>query len=81
MVCSWIARAEDTALTRGTVRIFRVSLVVENGVSSSTGVQSARIPTPAGAVRDVKFVDDELLMLAFVGQGGKSISLLIFDHC
>lgn len=36
------------------------------------GVQCARIPTPAGAVRDVKFVDDEILLLAFVGQGGKS---------
>lgn len=79
MVCSWVARAGDIALTRGTVRIFRMSLVVENGVSSSIGVQCAHIPTPAGAVRDVKFVDDELLMLAFVGQGGKSILMLIFD--
>lgn len=58
-----------------------MSFVVENGVSSSIRLQSVHIPTPAGAVREVKFVDDELLMLAFVGQGGKLISTLTFNLC
>ncbi|KAL9011267.1 MAG: hypothetical protein Q9173_003875 [Seirophora scorigena] len=54
------------------VKIFHISLSVDKGVSTSKEVQCARIPTPPGAVRDIKFVDDEILMLAFTGLGGKS---------
>ncbi|KAI4248912.1 MAG: hypothetical protein L6R40_000924 [Gallowayella cf. fulva] len=49
------------------VKLFRVGFVVENGVSSTKSVACVRIPVPMGAVRDLKFIDDYSLMLAFVG--------------
>ncbi|KAL8656732.1 MAG: hypothetical protein Q9210_000073 [Variospora velana] len=70
--CTDMIMVPEVCATEPWIKIFRISLSVEKGVSSSKGVQCARIPTPAGAVRDVKFVDDEILLLAFVGQGGKS---------
>ncbi|KAI4233175.1 MAG: hypothetical protein LQ349_004577 [Xanthoria aureola] len=48
------------------VNLFRVTFFVENGVSSTTSVASSRIPVATGAVRDLKFIDDRSLMLAFV---------------
>ncbi|KAL8822002.1 MAG: hypothetical protein Q9223_000082 [Gallowayella weberi] len=49
------------------VRLFQIRFVVENGVSSTNRVACAQIPVPSGAVRDLKFIDDYSLMLAFVG--------------
>ena len=39
---------------------------IENGMSSTKGVEHAwiKIPMPVECVRDVKFVDDEELMVA-----------------
>lgn len=53
------------------VKLFRVGFVVENGVSSTKSVACVRIPVPMGAVRDLKFIDDYSLMLAFVGIDGR----------
>lgn len=68
-------KSQRQSLTWRTVKIFRISLRVENGVSSSKGARYAKLQAPAGAVRNVKFVDDEFLMLAFVGHGGKRFPL------
>lgn len=53
-----------------TIKIFRILLVIENGVSSTKSVQHDNIAVPAGAVRDMKFIDDEHLALAFADQKG-----------
>ncbi|KAL8759268.1 MAG: hypothetical protein Q9199_000881 [Rusavskia elegans] len=49
------------------VNLFRIRFVVENGMSSTTSVASRRIPVATAAIRDLKFIDDRSLMLAFVG--------------
>ncbi|KAL8789954.1 MAG: hypothetical protein Q9213_000840 [Squamulea squamosa] len=55
------------SLIRAIVRVFRARFAVENGVSSTRSVSCLRIPVSASAVRDLKFIDDQFLMLAFVG--------------
>ncbi|KAL9064521.1 MAG: hypothetical protein Q9161_008828 [Pseudevernia consocians] len=46
------------------VRIYRIVLGVKNGMSSTKSVEGAVIKTAGWEVRDVKFVDDDELMLA-----------------
>ncbi|KAL9031876.1 MAG: hypothetical protein Q9196_000131 [Gyalolechia fulgens] len=46
-------------------------------VSSTKRVQYDEIPVPAGAVRDIKFIDDEALALAFTDQKGKYVPRLL----
>ena len=52
------------------VSLYRIRFAVENGMSSITSVARRRIPVAVGAVRDLKFIDDRSLMLAFVGADG-----------
>ncbi|KAL8733147.1 MAG: hypothetical protein Q9166_002339 [cf. Caloplaca sp. 2 TL-2023] len=61
------------------VKLFRIRLAIENGVSSTKNVACVRIPVPTGAVRDLKFIDEEYLMLAFVGIDDVS-RLVKFDY-
>ena len=46
------------------MRIYRIVLGVKNGMSSTKSVEGAVIKTAGWVVRDVKFVDDDELMLA-----------------
>ncbi|KAL8943883.1 MAG: hypothetical protein Q9216_000777 [Gyalolechia sp. 2 TL-2023] len=55
-------------LIQAVIKMFRITLVVEGGVSSTKKVQYDNIAVPAGALRDVKFIDDETLALAFSDQ-------------
>ena len=50
------------------VRIFKVTLKVENGMSTTESVRFAGIHPSPGRVQDVKFVDDENIMLAVIGE-------------
>lgn len=50
------------------VRLFRVTLKVENGMSNTESVQYAHIHPATGKVQDVKFVDDQNIILAVVGE-------------
>ncbi|KAL8715523.1 MAG: hypothetical protein Q9220_000859 [cf. Caloplaca sp. 1 TL-2023] len=62
------------------IKIFRIELAIENGVSSTETVQYACIPLNAAFVRDLKFVDDEHLMLAIISQdSGSSHSTETYD--
>lgn len=45
------------------VRICRIKLKIENGMSSSQTVEYASIVSQLGNIQDLKFVDDEKLML------------------
>lgn len=45
------------------VRIYRIKLKIENGMSSSQTVEYALIMSQLGNIQDLKFVDDEKLML------------------
>ena len=65
-----VGSAPSDSLMRTVVKIFRTRFVVENGVSSTKSVASLRIPVTSGAVRDLKFIDDRSLMLAFIGADG-----------
>ena len=71
-VCPYLRRVRAIPLTQAALRIFCIKMAVENGVSSTKNVQHADIPIPAGAVRDLRFIDDTALMLAFVGHDGES---------
>lgn len=46
------------------VRIYRILLAIKNGMSSTKSVEGAVIKTAGWQVKDVKFVDDDELMLA-----------------
>ena len=51
-------------LTVCAVRIYRLVLNIEKGVSATEPVELALIRVPDGTVDDIKFVDDEALMLS-----------------
>lgn len=53
------------------VNITQVTLIVESGVSSTKSVKHAWVSVPDGAIRSLKFIDDEFIMLALVEPGGK----------
>lgn len=61
-------------LTRKPVRITRIELKIENGISSTQNVEYANIRAHPGKVQDLKFVDDEKLMLA-ISQESKLLEL------
>lgn len=46
------------------VRIYKIVLGIKNGMSSTKTVEGAVIKTAGWEVRDVKFVDDDELVLA-----------------
>ena len=46
------------------VHIYKILLEIKNGISSTQSVEGAVIKTAGWEVRDVKFVDDNELMLA-----------------
>ena len=46
------------------VHIYRVLMGIKNGVSSTKSVEGAVIKTAGWEVRDVRFVDDDEMMLA-----------------
>ena len=46
------------------MRIYKILLDIKNGISSTKSVEGAVIKTAGWQVRDVKFVDDNELMLA-----------------
>lgn len=50
------------------VKIFKVTLKVENSMSTTESVKFAGIHPSPGRVQDVKFVDDESIMLAIIGE-------------
>ena len=48
------------------MRLFRVTLRVENGMSDTESVSYVDIHPSSGKIQDVRFVDDENIMLAVV---------------
>lgn len=68
-------------LTQAAIKMFRITLVVETGVSSTKSVQYDNIPVPAGAVHDMKFIDDEALAVAFTDQKGKEETQFLLVTC
>ena len=61
-------------LTRKSVRITRIEFKIENGISSTQNIEFANIRAHPGKVQDLKFVDDEKLMLA-ISQESKLLEL------
>lgn len=57
-------RWKMAVLTVCAVRIYRLVLNIENGVSATEPVELATIRLADGTVDDIKFVDDETLMLS-----------------
>lgn len=51
-------------LTVCAVRIYRLVLNIENGVSATEPVELALVRVPDGIVDDISFVDDEALMMS-----------------
>lgn len=56
-------------LTRVLVRITRIEFKIENGISSTQNVEYANIRAHPGKIEDLKFVDDDKLMLALSQKG------------
>ena len=56
--------ARENTLIRFLVHVYRITFEIENGMSSTKGVEVASIRTAALEIRDVKFIDDDELMLA-----------------
>ena len=55
--------AKRFVLTQKLVRISRIELTIENGMSSTRLVEHAFVRSQLGYVQDMKFVDDQKLML------------------
>lgn len=70
IMVSSFAVFEGLPLTRIPVRITRIEFIIENGISSTRNVEYANIRAHPGKIEDLKFVDDEKLMLA-ISQKGK----------
>ena len=49
--------------------IYRITTEIENGMSSTKCVERAFIGTASWTIRDVKFIDDDELVLAAVDKG------------
>ena len=58
------------------VRIYRVVLKIENGISSKEYVETAWIRTAGWEVKDIKFIDDEEVVLA-VSETGRLFLKLV----
>ncbi|MCJ1379769.1 hypothetical protein MMC17_002872 [Xylographa soralifera] len=59
------------------VMIHRVVLQVVNGISSTKAIERASIRLPAGVIKDIKFADDETMILAYIEEAAKSHLLYI----
>lgn len=51
-------------LTRILVRVYRIVLEIENGMSTTTSVEIASVRLAGFDVKDVKFIDDDEFVLA-----------------
>jgi len=61
------------------LRLYRIVLKVVNGISSKDSIQHALISLPTGAVRDLKYIDDQKLMVAF-SESSPTSHLLYFSY-
>ena len=62
------------------MRIYRIVLLIKNGMSSTKSVAGAVIKTAGWEVRDVKFVDDDELVLA-VSANCKPADGIVLSSC
>ena len=51
-------------LTRTLVRVYKIVLEIENGMSTTTSVEIASVRLAGFEVKDVKFIDDDEIVLA-----------------
>ena len=51
------------------VTIHRVVIRVVNGISSTEAIERASIRLPGGSIKDVKFADDETMIVAYTEEG------------
>ncbi|MCJ1390336.1 hypothetical protein MMC18_003195 [Xylographa bjoerkii] len=75
---TYIAMIWDGSLTE--VMIHRVVVKVVNGISSTKAIEYASIRLPLGVIKDVKFADDETMILAYTEEAAKS-HLLYIPYC
>ena len=61
------------------LRLYRIVLKVVNGISSKESIQHAAISLPSGTVRDLKYIDDEKVMVAF-SKSSSTSHLLYFSY-
>ena len=66
MTLHWIVLRTEKDI----VKLFKVTLKVENGMSATESVTCATIYPLPGTIRDIGFVDDENMMLAIIGGCG-----------
>ncbi|MCJ1402966.1 hypothetical protein MMC11_006188 [Xylographa trunciseda] len=59
------------------VMIHRVVIRIVNGISSIQAIERASIHLPSGVIKDVKFADDETMILAYTEEATKSHLLYI----
>ena len=59
------------------VRIYRIVLGIKNGISSTKSAEVAVIKTAGWEVRDVKFVDDDEVMLAVSAKGKPACAIVL----
>ena len=56
-------------MTKLLVIVYKIGTTMTNGTSSVTSMRLAKIRLTAATISDVKFVDDENLILATAGEG------------
>lgn len=58
------------------MRIYKILLGIKNGMSSTKSVECAVVKTAGWEVRDVKFVDDDELLLAVSAQSKPAVGVM-----
>ncbi|KAI9766935.1 MAG: hypothetical protein M1840_006232 [Geoglossum simile] len=71
--CQTYVALHSTGTQGDTVDIFRISLIIENGVSTTQRVEAARIVFDNAVIRDLKFIDDIHLMLIYQNSAGSNL--------
>lgn len=61
------------------LRLYRILLNVVNGISSKEFIQHALISLPTGTIKDIKYIDDDKLMVAF-SKSASTSHLLFFSY-
>ncbi|KAE9379056.1 hypothetical protein N431DRAFT_363885 [Stipitochalara longipes BDJ] len=62
------------------VQVIRLGLFIENGISQVQTIDSALVQLGDGTIKDIKFMDDNLLLVLWDSSGTRSLLRLFYDN-
>jgi anaphase-promoting complex subunit 4 len=80
LVCKLLSIVESK-LSVYLVQIIRLGLFIENGISQVQSVDTALVQLGDGRIKDVKFMDDKVLLVLWESSGTVSLKLVNLHRC